>query len=516
MSEVLAELEAIGMESCVSCDSLRETGHTGLRMRLKPQNMEPLADRQRLPSAAHLKRSSERLRLTPKDDELFFTPWNWANVDGVAVTNAPGAYMKLAWVGGASDGDVLISIDSSGWARPFMTLAASVDGNACHYLTVPAGDANAVVCVPMQPPPSRVQSLADLTLLEAASEQMGSLMRSNSYAQLPLSSSWHCLSSSDTDDDDPHRVHTLTVHVHNMLQHADRWGTASADGGQTSALPAVSLRVRHVELPVNATSAVRPLLHDHRLLAFGCSITEGTGANYRATGGIAGSGTLRADMASATWVTKLASCLGCEYSSVGYGRLGWTISGNGNVPHFVGVPDASKQQVDGEGSWNWLWAGKRRTFEELPDLVVVNLGTNDGAYADKAGSPADVIIAIVAWLEAARRHLGPNVDICLLVPFGGFGGEHRPPHNVFVQAYEDYQAAFMPAEDDRTHLIDLGEPAAKNLTGYKFDNETGKFASSRESADGLHPSVARHAELGQMVYEALAPRLPPSLCGAFP
>ena len=51
------------------------------------------------------------------------------------------------------------------------------------------------------------------------------------------------------------------------------------------------------------------------------------------------------------------------------------------------------------------------------------------------------------------------------------------------------------------HLIDLGESATFNLS--KFNIVNGRYAPTRESCDGIHPTAERHRELG----EALAERV---------
>jgi hypothetical protein len=51
-------------------------------------------------------------------------------------------------------------------------------------------------------------------------------------------------------------------------------------------------------------------------------------------------------------------------------------------------------------------------------------------------------------------------------------------------------------------VIDLDEAAATHLTGFRF-SKTGTYDSTRESADGIHPTRTRHRELGTMVYERI-------------
>ena len=81
-----------------------------------------------------------------------------------------------------------------------------------------------------------------------------------------------------------------------------------------------------------------------------------------------------------------------------------------------------------------------------------------------------------------------------------------PPLNVLPSAMESYQAACRPGGDPRTHLIDLGAAASTHLTGFRFTKE-GRFDATEESADGIHPTVGRHAQLGEMLYERVAAKL---------
>ena len=69
--------------------------------------------------------------------------------------------------------------------------------------------------------------------------------------------------------------------------------------------------------------------------------------------------------------------------------------------------------------------------------------------------------------------------------------------NMLSQAFDEYQET--SGGDKNCHLIDLGEDAALHLTGFRFKEGTGELDSTPESADGLHPTRARHAQLAQML-----------------
>ena len=170
-----------------------------------------------------------------------------------------------------------------------------------------------------------------------------------------------------------------------------------------------------------------PRLRPKRILVFGDSIVEGVGAEA-AKGR---NGDLIANAGAKTWVVALAERMDAEYSSVGYGRQGFTVRGNGNVPPFA----ASGVEADEDCSWDKLWAGRPRfasgatsgaasgaeaeqgTRPQL-DLVLIMHGTCDGLIAGESASSA-VRIATAALLPRLRAALGPQPKLFLCVPFGG-------------------------------------------------------------------------------------------------
>ena len=94
----------------------------------------------------------------------------------------------------------------------------------------------------------------------------------------------------------------------------------------------------------------------------------------------------------------------------------------------------------------------------------------------------------------------------------GFGGSTLPPYNVLPNAFDKYQSSGTLA-DPRTHFIDLGEEAALHLTGFRYTAQGG-FDHKPESADGIHPTRQRHAELAEMLHKAIGPLLDAKLDAA--
>jgi len=454
-------------------------GRVSLLQHLKNVGVDRLADRQKLANAVSKLLRISPSTLRPGDANLFLTPWTWAiGEDGLAATACPGAYAKLAWRGGlartpsmlnltalsgegspmraqswlaggegspgspspagpAGDGimEVEVVLDTSAMDKPCMTLGLSLDGGPVVRKTLPPGYSHASICL-----------------------------------HVPLAS-------------DHTAVRTLTVYLENSIQRIDRWGDA-----KERRLPQNSLRLRHINLPIGACSA-EPPLRRHRILAFGDSILEGIGANF---GRVKVGGELACNVGSKTWATSLADMLDAEYSPVAYGRQGWTLAGNGGVPRFHCPSDPNGS------AWDHLWSGCPRRFDESPDLLLVNFGTNDGLLTNEAGSPEEVVATIAAWLDVTRQAVGPLTHIIMCIPFGGFGGPSMPPYGVHAAALAGYRAKPPGSSDSRTHLIDLGPAAALHLLGFDFNDEGG-FNSTPESADGMHPTVERHAQLGAML-----------------
>ena len=438
---------------------LATDGRVALLKAFKLAGVERLAERQALANAVgKLVRQQLPHAIWPGDPLLFFTPWNWAIFNSVAITATPGAYAKVAWRGGAAEGHIEIGVDSSEAPNtPFMTLSFSLDAS-------PDSAVHEVV-----PHPGSVERES---IIRVSLERLG-------LTGAPASSS---------------EVHTLTIGVLNSVQRYDRWGSASGSngGGATHAnrLPGAALRLKFIRLPAGAVAAPPPL-RPRRMLAFGDSIVEGVGSGYKK----GSAGDLKANNALSTWAAHVAGALECECSSVGYGRLGWAVDGNGDVPPFVCTGG------DARCSWGHVFDGVARTFEACaPDYLFVSLGTNDGLIHGERADVHTLVSAISTWLARQRSAVGPHAHIVVCVPFGGFGGPRRHPLDVLPRAVGAYQHGC--GGDPRCHLLDLGEDAALHLTGFRY-NQFGAFEMTSESADGIHPTHARHEQLAQMVLRAV-------------
>lgn len=130
----------------------------------------------------------------------------------------------------------------------------------------------------------------------------------------------------------------------------------------------------------------------HRIAVFGDSLDEGVRAITAS-----GPSTYQPDDndSMAGWGFPLGESLGAEVDVIGFGSLGWTRTGSGNVPPFP-------------SSWNFLYAGVSRSLSGY-DLIVINMGTND------AFVPA-TLTGIVTPVLNGMRTAAPGVPILIVTP----------------------------------------------------------------------------------------------------
>ena len=182
---------------------------------------------------------------------------------------------------------------------------------------------------------------------------------------------------------------------------------------------------------------------------------------------------------------------------MGFGSLGWVVSGAGGVPPFF-VP--GQEAVN---SWDKHFNTANRTFEDL-DYIFVGHATNDG-LRQGAKVISQVTSAVTGWLAAARAAAGPKTAIFLCVPFGGFGAANEPKGSLKA-GFDAYQAA---QHDAKAFFIDLGREAAIGLECGAWERGCvgawgSQAGSSLQGCDGIHPrggthAAARHGELGAML-----------------
>lgn len=245
-------------------------------------------------------------------------------------------------------------------------------------------------------------------------------------------------------------THTCQLWVDNFNLNLDRWST-----------PVNAVRIQRFEVGSGQSFLQADSLFQ-RAIFFGDSITEGVavGANNTAVG---------------SYSASLANSLGVEYGQIGFGFLGWTVAtpSPSNVPAFT-------------TSWNLQMSGVNRSFSPAPDMVFVNMGTNDGLQS--VGS-STVQSAIASWLTAARTALGSACKIFLIVPFGQF--QSTAVNNAF-NAYKTANPS------DLIYLIDLGADGSTGLTN---------AGASVNSDDGIHPNVLGTLRLAGLMSKAVQSKL---------
>ena len=254
----------------------------------------------------------------PTDKSLFFSEHNWAMQPGaasgstVAVSVNAGAYIKAVFSGSSHASFALEA------TRPGPT-------GGVHYMNVVFSIDN--------------RDLIEVPILGNTTE---------------VAVSAHCC--------DPNTTHTLQLFIYNSLQGANRWDDPAHGGA--------ALVVKGLTLERGAKLTPPPLL-PRRAIFFGDSITEGVNAECVNPTGCSGASDLCNNAATKTWGPTVAAALGAEYSQVGFGSLGWVVSGAGGVPAFFSPSEP------GGNSWDKHFSNANRSLAGL-DYIFVGHATNDG------------------------------------------------------------------------------------------------------------------------------------------
>ena len=240
--------------------------------------------------------------------------------------------------------------------------------------------------------------------------------------------------------------HLLEVVVKSVTETQNRWNAGPSG------------RVVFAGLTLgNGASVALPGAAPRTVLVYGDSIAEGV----RTLGESAANDTDRND-ARMGWALGLAVLLGAEVGVVGFGGQGISVGGSGNVPTLG-------------SSWNQLYAGVSRNFQSRPDLVVINIGTNDGG--------TDTVAAMTTLLNNISSAC-PGTPVAVVRPFNGA------------------QAANLQA----------AVAACANPGACRFVDSNGMFSTSY-GADSLnlHPSGPNNVGL---IAPALAVALRPLIAGS--
>lgn len=175
-------------------------------------------------------------------------------------------------------------------------------------------------------------------------------------------------------------VHTVEMVVLATTETVNRWNAP-----QETAVVLTGI-TGDVALTTQLTRK-RPL----RGLAVGDSITEGVRVlNATATGDV------NRNDSRLSWAYPLGELLGAEMGVVGFGGVGITDPGNGNVPKIAtSLPS--------------LFSGQTRDMTAKPDFVVFNVGTNDTPQTD-----ADVTADTITMLNWAISNTDTTAPIVVM------------------------------------------------------------------------------------------------------
>ncbi len=146
-----------------------------------------------------------------------------------------------------------------------------------------------------------------------------------------------------------------------------------------------------------------------------------------------------------------ARALDAEHFSISYSGIGMYRDYSGNTGNTMSLKYGRIYADDPNSVWDFSWT---------PDIVVINLGTNDFATGDP-GQP--FVTAYNSFVQMVRGHY-PNAFILLVV--GPMIGE--PDHTTavnYVQGVVNTQAA---AGDTQMGFLDLGIQDANNGLGCDY------------------------------------------------
>ena len=199
----------------------------------------------------------------------------------------------------------------------------------------------------------------------------------------------------------------------------------------------------------NGASVALPYVAPKKVLILGDSITEG----YLSVGPNASfSADTDSSDSTLSYAEQLGTLLGAEVGVVGFGGQGYGNGGQGSVPVFG-------------STYNFIYSVASRSFSGI-DLVVINMGTNDGSSNTTAA-----ITTVLNGLASA----GCGGTIILLEPFSSTVGPQQRP---FI----------------------LAGIAAATTPGQSVELDTTGFFNSTISSDVTHP-------YGSASIGTIAPRL---------
>ena len=156
-----------------------------------------------------------------------------------------------------------------------------------------------------------------------------------------------------------------------------------------------------------------------------------------------------------TWAYQSALAVEAEPRIVGFGRLGLTINANGGVPPAI-------------YSFPFIYSGVPIDSLPKPDVVVVNMGTNDARASAEGFAPL-----YRDYIQVIRKAY-PAAWILCLRPFNG-------THETEIRS------AVNKAGDERVRYVDT----------------TGWIEADKHTTDGVHPNLEGNKVAGEKLAEIL-------------
>ena len=258
-------------------------------------------------------------------------------------------------------------------------------------------------------------------------------------------------------------AHTATVYYRARNVNIDSWTT-----------PTDGLKILSATLNPGASTSA-PTVRPNTCLVL--SDSRGEGFNDLTTGGAAAG---QDATTSATFGVQ--QTLNCEVGIAAYAGIGWTTTGQTNVPAMP-------------SSWNLIFSGHARTVNTFNYIVVEDMGTNDNRGSV---TPATVQTAVTNWLTAARA-AAPSAKIIVNPAWdGGYAN--------YVQiGFNNYQTA---TPDQNAFFVLSGLTTAQSSLYYC---QVSGGTSSFYTTDCLHPSILGQQVVSQGLYYNLdrAINMPP-------
>ena len=231
--------------------------------------------------------------------------------------------------------------------------------------------------------------------------------------------------------------HTFELDVKDVDERVNRW------------IPPMqaALIFKGLQLSPGGHLVKSPLPGKVRMEFYGDSITQGVRIDSMAIGPDGSDGTK-------DYAFLVALAFDAVHNQVGFGRQGIIRTGNGSVP---AAPD----------SFGWNYQGSPADPAFVPQVVVVNQGTNDGSYKSGEFEPA-----YRGYIAVIRRR-DPKATILCLRPFGGYH-----------------------ADDIQQAVRDLGNRKVIYV-------DTTGWLDKADYTDGVHPNAAGQIKAAERLIEVI-------------